>query len=148
MLVVVASLGMGFVAGSSYGSRKTPSAGTSGQAALEGKPTQPAGVCSITTNKVIKHIAENAAGKVKSLSGKTLVLEEAGDTLEVEVAPNARIFRVTLPSPNAAPEAAVPQREEWSLEKIKVGDQVEALLASQPDGSFLASEVTVFVEGE
>ncbi len=113
-------------------------------------PTAAEGAESVTANKVVKHISQSVSGTVKSISGQTMVLEEDGDTLSIKVAADATIVKVTLPSPTAPPEETeeAPTREEISLAQIKVGDKVDALLASQPDGSFLANDVTVLVEVE
>ena len=121
---------------------QTPSAGE--------ETTTASAVGSITANKVVKHISKSVSGAVKSVSGQTIVLEEDGDTLNVEVAPEANITKVTLPSPTALPEESdtSPARVKISLAQIKVGDKVDALLVSQPDGSFLANDVTVLVETE
>ena len=117
---------------------------------VTGTPTAAEKAESVTANKVVKHISKSVSGAVKSVSGQTIVLEEDGDTLSVEVASDATITKVTLPSPTALPEelGTAPTREKISLVQIKVGDKVDALLVSQPDGSFLANEVTVLVETE
>lgn len=98
-------------------------------------------------SKVVKFVSKSVSGTVAEVSDPLLVLEEAGDTLSFKVSPDVRIVKVTLPSPTVTvTPPAEPKREEIRLDQIKVGDKVDALLSSQPDGSFLATEVTVLVE--
>ena len=127
-LGILLSLGLGCAVGLSYnqGGQEAAPAVEMGE---EGEESE-----SVVSNKVVKFISKSVSGTVKSLSDQTLVLEEGGDTLTVEVALDARIVRVAPPSPT---------REEIRLSQVKVRDKVDALLYSQPDGSFLANEVSV-----
>lgn len=101
------------------------------------------------SSKVVKHVTKSASGEVVKVADDELQISEGGDTLGILVAFDAKVTRITIPKSAALPENAssmVPRREEIKLSGIKVGDKVEALLQSQPDGSFEATEVTVFVE--
>lgn len=149
-VVIVGVLGLA-VFGWSFVSKKTTTPTTTTEIPSAGEEATPASaVGSITANKVVKHISKSVSGTVKSVSGQTIVLEEDGDTLSIEVTPEATITKVTLPSPTALPEESgtAPTRAKISLAQVRVGDKVDALLVSQPDGSFLANDVTVLVETE
>jgi hypothetical protein len=149
ILAVVVSAGSGYALGASVSS--SPTGSGSDQVAKKAKvsKTSPKEV-SVGDNKVVKYVSKSVSGKVKSVSGQTITLEENGDSLSFAVAPSARITRITVPSPTALPEetSAEPTQEQITLEQIQVGANVDATLTSQPDGSFAATEVTVMVESE
>jgi hypothetical protein len=129
-LGILFSLGVGCRIGLSYGLGQ-PLTGQDTTLATSGEEK------AVTENKVVKYISRSVSGIVRSITDQEMVLEDRGDTLTVEVALDARILRMTPSS-----------QEEIRLNQVKVRDRVDALLFSQPDGSFLASEVTVLADGE
>lgn len=80
------------------------------------------------------------SGKVVSVSGQTVVLEVEGDRLEVAVAADAKITQTTLPSQ----AAATPQVVEIGLDRIQVGQQVDALVKVE-NGQATATNLNVLV---
>ena len=146
-VVALLSGGIGFLTGSSRTAKQTPVVETVGK-----EPVSSPERVTASDNKVVKFISKSVSGKVKSVSGDELTLEEDGDSLTFRVSPEARITRVVIPSPTALPEEAgndtPPEPETIKLGNIAVGEQVDATLTSQPDGSFVATEVTVLVESD
>lgn len=160
ILVFALSISVGYFLGAGYGLGRQPGVGEEGIFGVSGK----GGVMEVgLENKVVKFIAKSVSGNLKAISGRTMILEAKGNTLSIEVAEEARINRLTIYSPKP-PEPGIPPEEipeepepenitEQKLEEIdliqlKAGDRVDALLNSQPDGSFIAVEVTVMVEAE
>lgn len=93
-------------------------------------------------SKVITKLNAFALGEVTETSGRSLTLNNQGDTLTILVKEEATINRL-LPSEGEieAPQAA--ETEEIEFEEIKIGDRVNIVCELKADGSLEGVQVVV-----
>lgn len=89
------------------------------------------------SSKVIPSII--ASGEVSKISGRNITLTQAGESLEIKIREDARIFSsgATLEEPGNVPK-------EISLEEIKISDFLNVMIKISPDAGIEGFLLSVF----
>lgn len=125
-------LGLGFYSGLNYAQRQIEKAKTESPLA------------NLLKSKIIKGLNPTALGKITSISGRNLTLE---DGLTVSINENAAIYRL-LPATGEAAGAPQPvEKKEIEFGEIKVGDLVSVSCELKVDGSLGCGSITILSAG-
>lgn len=124
-------LGIGFSLGLSLG--KKVMEGTKVEAPLAG----------LLESKVITGLTTAASGEVAEISGRSLTLNNEGDTLTILIREDALIYRLSSPEEKATEVPQPVAREEIEFGEIKTGDTVSIFCQLKADASLEGTEILV-----
>jgi len=94
----------------------------------------------MVSSKVITSIS--AYGIVSNINGKTITLDNLGESLNIEVPASARIFAFYIPD-NSDSENVAPEQKTVDFSTIKVGDKVNASVSLLQDLKIGATSVVI-----
>jgi len=90
-------------------------------------------------SKVISSIT--AYGKVASVNGNSITLNNLGDTLAISIASDARVFSFSNPAEGS--KSAVPVQKISLISDIKTGQNVNVALKLMPNGQMQGISIVI-----
>lgn len=113
-----------------------------GKKAMEGTKVE-APLTDLLESKVITGLTTAASGEVAEISGRSLTLNNEGDTLTILIREDALIYRLVPPEEKATEVPQPVAREEIGFGEIKTGDTVSISCQLKADASLEGTEIIV-----